>query len=337
MKAGVLGSVVGAVMVCVALAAAGPAGAALTVSGTGDSGGCSLRATIEDVNNQTTSSCGALEPGQTTIHVPAGHYLLTTGQLPIEEEMVIVGADSTNPAATTIDGDEKSRVFEVDTGVSATLDGVEVTGGATLHGVDATAPEGNGSEGQGGGGILNLGSLTLEGVLVTGNHTGGGGNGGNGTITNGFGRNGGQANAGGNGGGIANELHASLTIRDSTVSENLTGEGGAGGNGSRGQVPAIGQVPQGGDGGIGGMGGNGGGIFNEGALTITDSTISGNATGRGGPGGFGGAGSGASAEFGPGKAAPVGAAATAGSCTRAATHRATSNSAAAVGSTASAA
>ena len=240
MKTGVLGSAVGAAMVCVALAAAGPAGAALTVSGTGDSGGCSLRATIEDVNHRTAGGCGSLETGQTTIQVPAGHYLLTSGQLVIEEDVKIVGAEPSNPAATTIDGDEKSRVFEVDTGVSASLDGVEVTGGATLHGVDATAPEGNGSVGQSGGGILNLGSLTLESVLVTGNRTGRGGNGGNGTITNSFGRNGGQANAGGNGGGIDNEHGASLVVRDSTISGNLTGEGGTGGAGGRGQVPAIG-------------------------------------------------------------------------------------------------
>ena len=55
---------------CVALAAAGPAGAALTVSGTGDSGGCSLRATIEDVNNGTAGGCGTLEGNDTTIDVP---------------------------------------------------------------------------------------------------------------------------------------------------------------------------------------------------------------------------------------------------------------------------
>jgi hypothetical protein len=73
MKSGVLGSVVGALMVCTALAAAGPAGAALTVSGTGDGGGCSLRATIEDVNHGTAGGCGTLESGPTTIDVPAGH------------------------------------------------------------------------------------------------------------------------------------------------------------------------------------------------------------------------------------------------------------------------
>ncbi len=75
MKVGVLGSVVGAVTVCVALAMAGPAGAALTVSGTGDSGGCSLRATIEDVNNGTAGGCGTLEGNDTTIEVPAGNYI----------------------------------------------------------------------------------------------------------------------------------------------------------------------------------------------------------------------------------------------------------------------
>ena len=63
-----------------ALAVAGPAGAALTVSGTGDSGGCSLRATIEDVNNGTAGGCGTLEGNDTTIDVPAGHYVLTSGR-----------------------------------------------------------------------------------------------------------------------------------------------------------------------------------------------------------------------------------------------------------------
>jgi hypothetical protein len=290
-----------AAVCCAVLGAAGPASAALMVSGTGNNGGCSLRATIEDVNNGTAGGCGSLEPGMTTIDVPAGHYLLTSGELVVEEEVAIVGADPANPGATVIDGDEKSRVIEVDTGVSATLDGVEVTGGATLHGVDSSIPEGFGEVGESGGGILNKGSVTLEHVVVTGNRTGRGGNGGNGTVTASFGRNGGQANAGGNGGGIDNEHGASLTVVDSTISNNLTGEGGIGGGGGRGQVPANGTNANGGAGGIGGEGGNGGGIFNEGTLTITGSTISGNATGRGGVGGFGGEGSGPSAEFSGGK------------------------------------
>ncbi|HJZ35019.1 MAG TPA: hypothetical protein VJ204_02005, partial [Solirubrobacterales bacterium] len=292
MKIGVLGSVVGAVMVCVALAMAGPAGAALTVSGTGDSGGCSLRATIEDVNNGTDGGCGSLEGNETTIDVPAGHYLLTSGQLVVKagSNVVLVGADSANPAATVIDGHQTSRVLEVAIGAGATLDGIEVTGGATLHGTDATASHGLGGPVEGGGGILNKGSVTLEHVLLTGNRTGRGGNGGDGALSNTSARTGGGGSEGGNGGGIDNEAGASLSIVASTISDNLTGDGGAGGNGAHGQseIPNIGI---GGDGGIGGEAGNGGGIYNAGTLTITTSTISGNATGRGGTGGAGGEGS----------------------------------------------
>jgi hypothetical protein len=301
MKSGVLGSVVGAVTVCVALAVAGPAGAALTVSGTGDSGGCSLRATIEDVNNGTAGGCGALEGNETTIDVPAGHYLLTSGELVVKTgaNVVLVGADPANPAATTIDGHETSRVLEVASGAGATLDGIEVTGGATLHGTDATAPDGSGGLAEDGGGILNKGSVTLEHVLLTGNRTGRGGNGGGGTLSNGSARNGGGGSQGGDGGGIDNEAGASLSVVASTISGNLTGDGGLGGNGAHGQSE-IPNIPAGGQGGIGGEGGNGGGIYNAGTLTITTSTISGNATGRGGTGGAGGEGADATAHTGAG-------------------------------------
>jgi hypothetical protein len=291
MKTGALGSLVCGSMLCSALAFAGPAGAALTVSGTGDSGGCSLRATIEDVDNGTSGSCGTLEGGTTTIEVPAGHYLLTSGELKVKAgaRLKIVGASPADPGETVIDGSEKSRVLEVAAGASATLYGVEVTGGATLHGADSEVPDGDGGPGEGGGGILNLGELVLEHVIVTGNRTGRGGDGGNGAIVNTSARNGGYANQGGNGGGIDNEAGASLSIVASTISDNLTGEGGLGGAGAHG-ASGLGNIAGGADGGIGGMGGNGGGIFNEGSLTITTSTIAGNATGRGGVGGYGGEG-----------------------------------------------
>jgi hypothetical protein len=301
MKIGVLGSVVGAVMVCVALAVAGPAGAALTVSGTAEGGGCSLRATIEDVNNGTAGGCGTLEGNKTTIDVPAGHYTLTGGELKVKAaaNVVLVGSDPTNPAATVIDGHKTSRVLEVASGAGATLDGIEVTGGATLQGTDSGVPDGGGLPGEDGGGILNKGAVTLEHVLLTGNTTGRGGNGGGGTLSNTAARNGGFANQGGNGGGIDNQSGASLSIVASTISGNTTGEGGIGGNGAHGQSE-IPNIPAGGDGGIGGMGGNGGGIYNAGALTITDSTISGNATGRGGIGGAGGEGADSTAHTGAG-------------------------------------
>lgn len=291
MKSRVSSVVACAAMAYGMLATAGPAGAALTVSGTGDSGGCSLRATIEDVNNGTNGGCGALEGSVTTIDVPAGHYGLTSGELKVKSgaNVRIVGADPAHPEDTVIDGEEKSRDLEVAVGAGATLYAVEVTGGATLHGADSEVPDGDGGLGEGGGGILNYGGMTLEHVLLTGNRTGRGGDGGNGAITNTAARNGGDANGGGNGGGIDNEAGAALQVVASTISDNLTGEGGLGGAGAHGQSE-LGNIAAGGDGGIGGMGGNGGGIFNEGSLTITTSTIAGNATGRGGIGGYGGEG-----------------------------------------------
>jgi hypothetical protein len=76
-------AVCGAVAVA-ALVSAGPASAALTVSGTGDApGGCTLRGTIEAVNAGTAGGCGTLESPTTEIDVPSGHYTLTTGQLAV--------------------------------------------------------------------------------------------------------------------------------------------------------------------------------------------------------------------------------------------------------------
>ena len=126
------------------------------------------------------------------------------------------------------------------------------------------------------------------------------------TITNGKTPDGTGGGHGGSGGGIYNQ--GTLTLTDSTVSGNWTGDGGAcdgykcdggyGGDGggirnSGGTVEITDSTVSGnntGDGGAcdgeecdGGYGGSGGGIYNdEGTLDITDSTVSGNSTGDGG-------------------------------------------------------
>ncbi len=80
--------------------------------------------------------------------------------------------------------------------------------------------------------------------------------------------NGSSGEDGGNGGGIYNS--GTLTISNSTISNNVTGNGGSSaGNGD---------------------GGSGGGIYNSGTLTISNSTISNNVTGNGGSSGLGGVG-----------------------------------------------
>ena len=275
----------------VALSLCSPANAAMTVGSTGDSGGCSLRGVIEAVEANTSNGCGSVESPTTTIDLPANTITLGPQLVVNKGNMAIVG-DEGNPAGTIIKGGS-DRVMEVKSSATVRLVGLEITKGHTPNA--APAPDiyhqnivGNG------GGILNQGTLTLEHALVTENGTGNGSLGANGPLES-HGGGGGESGAGG---GIFNDLGASLTIRHSTINKNLTGDGGKGGEGGAG-VNAIGHFPNGGDGGAGGTSGDGGGIYNAGTLTIEGSTISGDFTGRGGEGGTGAAGTGEVEERGP--------------------------------------
>jgi hypothetical protein len=70
------------------------------------------------------------------------------------------------------------------------------------------------------------------------------------------------------------------------VADNHAGNGGDGGPGGQGYGGCC--LSHAGNGGSGGHGGRGGGIFDDGQLTIIDSTITGNHAGAGGAGGLGG-------------------------------------------------
>ena len=264
----------------------------MTVGSTGDSGGCSLRAVIEAVEAGTSNGCGTVESPTTRINLPENTITLGPQLVINQGNMAIVG-DESNPAGTVIKGGS-DRVLEVKASANVKLVGVEITKGHTPDGGFAPSLYTENVVGNGGG-ILNKGVMTLEHVIVTENHTGKGDLGMNGP-TEGSGGSGGR---GGSGGGIFNEPGANLTIRYSTISKNLTGDGGRGGDGGQG-VNAIGHFPNGGDGGHGGSSGDGGGIYNAGNLTIEGSTISGNFTGRGGEGGTGHQGTGEVNEFSPG-------------------------------------
>ncbi len=264
------------------------ANASMTVTATGDGGGsCTLREAIEAVNaHNGGTACGPLDSGMTTIHLPANTYTPTNGQLVVEGSLAIVGANENAPSQTVIEAGA-SRAMEVKVGGSAKLIGVEITGGRTADApaapdVFTSSPVGNG------GGILNHGSLVLEHALVTENQTGKGSLGANAPLQH----LGGGGGAGGSGGGIYNDAGASLTVKQSTISKNFTGDGGNGGEGAEGEVPEIGHNPGGTGGGNGGPAGDGGGIYNAGSVLIEGSTISGNFTGRGGNGGNGGRGGG---------------------------------------------
>ncbi|MGZ5375046.1 MAG: hypothetical protein ACXWEF_01195, partial [Solirubrobacterales bacterium] len=83
------------------------------------------------------------------------------------------------------------------------------------------------------------------------------------------------------GGGIRNS--ATLTLNGVAVTGNTAGDGSLGSNGGNGTGGGAGDP-----GDPGALGGDGGGVYNDGTLTITNSTIADNKAGDGGNGGDGG-------------------------------------------------
>ena len=238
---------------------------------------CSLREAVLYANGTTEADCApGTAAGTTTINLPAGHYVLSTGALSIAASAVIAGAGA---STARLDASGSSEVISVVSGAQVTLSGVTVTGGSS--GLPSCAmPCPTPRSGNPGGGIYNAGALTLVSSSVAGNSASDGAAAvvvcviGNACA-------GASAGAGGAGGGIYNAATGTLSVSNSTISGNTAGAGGSGQNASSGTLTA------GADGGSGGAGGAGGGIDNAGTLTLTGSTISGNSTGAGGNGGSG--------------------------------------------------
>ncbi|HTP19633.1 MAG TPA: CSLREA domain-containing protein [Solirubrobacteraceae bacterium] len=163
-----------------------------------------------------------------------------------------------------------------------------ITGNTTGDGASGTpgkAGNGGGISGSGGSGgaISNLGTLTIIGSTISGNTTGRGATGARGGDTPG-GTDGGQGSDGGFGGaGGAIESTGPLVISTSTIAANRTGAGGDGGAGGNGSGTG-----RGGTGGLGGPGGSGGAIDSNTNMTISNSTITGNAAASSGAPGGGG-------------------------------------------------
>ena len=258
-------------------------------------GNCSLRAAVQ---------CANLWPGEQTIELADETYTLTlaganenaaaTGDLDVSGALIING---TGLSFTVIDGGGIDRVLEV------LPEAVVQVYNLTLANGRAPATTGL-TRGRDGGGILNHASLTMENVRVSGNQAGaqsvstdyaGDGGGifnnqgalvlnlveiaGNETANGIYGTyNGGD---GGHGAGIYS-LGGTVTLTDSQVTGNSTGDGGDGGTGYNS---------------YGGDGGSGGGIFlGDGAVITATRTVVGlNLTGAGGfgnryPSGYGGSG-----------------------------------------------
>ena len=229
---------------------------------------CTLRAAVAEAN--------ALSG--VTINVPAGVYTLTAGALTLSKPMTIVGAESQpGPAATTIDGSAKDRIFKV-AASGVTIDGVVIRNGSVPKGSttdpgDTDGPS-YGVSGDGGGILVASGGLTLKKATLTGNSAREGG----GididaptTIT--------QSTITGNtasatGGGITSD--ATLVIDNSTVTANSAPKGGGLWSSKtatvRGSTISANQATT----------NNGGGIYRSaGTLTVSGSIVAANTAGTG--------------------------------------------------------
>jgi len=221
-----------------------------------------------------------------------------SGGNPGDSQAGCTGSGSTRscPAENGLDGGGIANAGTL------TLTSSVVTGNATAAGALPLSPAipcqpdcprtpgSTAGSGGNGGGIYNApdATLTIANSSISANATGAGGSGtdgfsGSGTLA-GTGEDGGSGGFGGSGGGIFNDSGATLTIANTVLAGNATG---AGGNAGSGSGPVI--IPSdGGNAGSPSAGGYGGAIFNLGTLTVTGSTLSGNATGVGGNGATGG-------------------------------------------------
>ena len=210
--------------------------AALTVTNTNDSGAGSLRQAITDAYPGDTIEFAADLSGGT----------ITLGsQLTIDKDLTIDG--SSLASHVTISGADQVRVFYINAGVTAELQGLDI-----LNGIDS-------STSLRGGGIRNDGTLTVTNSTISGN----------GVKIPPFNY---PYNYIFLGGGIYNQ--GTLTVRGSTFSDNSANYGG--GIWNDGTLTVTDSTFS------GNSADSGGGFQNYGTLTVTSSTFSGNSAVSGG-------------------------------------------------------
>ncbi|PWE42154.1 glycosyl hydrolase [Pseudomonas prosekii] len=232
--------------------------ATLTVVNNADSGVGSLRTAL--------SSAVAGD----TVTFSTGMTVALNSQLTLTKNVIIDGdLNNDGVAEVTLDGQYKTRVLQVNSGVTATLDGLVITKGM-VAGVGAAA----GTDGAGamGGGILNSGNLTLRNVTVTENAASGGGGGGGVTAPYGGGAVGGGGGGGGSLGGQTGGRGGAAGFGTGVYA------GTAGGAGSGGNGGTYNSDYMGGRGGttVGGAGGIGASNYSSGGAggTASNGTVS---------------------------------------------------------------
>ena len=228
--------------------------------GSGDSG--DLRYCINQANADGGANQIVFDP---TVFSTPQAITLSGGQLELEDTggaQTITGPD----AAVTISGGGKSRVFQVDGGVTASISGLTISGGSPASGA--------------GGGLANGGTVTLTDCTLSGNtaFTSGGGlsNVGTATLT-GCTLSGNYVHAvGGGGGGVSNGGTADLT--DCTVSGNSVFDGFGGGMYNNAGTAYLTDCTVSGNSAT-----DGGGLANytywenpDGPVTLTDTIVAGN-------------------------------------------------------------
>jgi hypothetical protein len=256
----------------------------------------SLREALDEANRdarrgQSDTITFAASLGNATI-------TLSAGQL----ELYVASATATETidggGRITVSGANASRVFQIDVGVRAELDGLtiangRVTGsGGGIYNVGTLAMSHStlsGNRASAGGGVYNGGTLTVSNSTLSGNTAtgaagytanGGGGIYNSGTLTVSNSTLSGNVDTGASGGGGIYNVRI-LTVSNSTLSGNTGGSGGGGiwtgyGTLTLSNCTLSGNTASGGD---------GGGIYsNGGTLTVSNSTLSGNHGGYNGGG-----------------------------------------------------
>lgn len=148
--------------------AAPPASAAPVITTTNDQslGDCSVTCSLRDAV--------ALSVSGDTIHVPAGHYVLTLGDIVTGNNLTIVGDGA---RSTVLDGNGASRIFVFHHPIDDPM--VEITDLSLINGLASTldpfAGSLDGGAIVGGSTPFNGASLTLRRCRIAGNQAGVGG------------------------------------------------------------------------------------------------------------------------------------------------------------------
>ncbi|MGO9462978.1 MAG: beta strand repeat-containing protein, partial [Isosphaeraceae bacterium] len=234
-----------------------------TVTSTGDSSsGSGNSGTLRYCINQAVANSSI----EFELGMAPATITLSSGQLALAKSVTIYDGSGQGPVTVSGSVSNPSRVFQIDSGVKATLSGLTITGGSastgfggglysddgTLNMTDCTI---SGNSAKFGGGLLvNQGTATLIGCTIAGNY------------------------ANDKAGGLDN-YGGTVTFENCTISGNTAKSGGggvfAGLNNSKPPTTTLIETTDADNSATSGVGG----LYNQGTATLTDTIVAGNSTG----------------------------------------------------------